>query len=148
MLNDDVLGEQLASVDVVQFQTIAELRNAFIAVLQEYVQQAEKLRDCARGEEFQFMATRTFVLTTTLAAHSLEEFRDVLQTISIKSLYYHMFDARLRLGHGENDFSRWFRDLGYPDLANAVSTLDPCNSTLEGLRAHIIDLGETHAAHQ
>ena len=146
MLNDDVLGEQLASVDVVQFQTITELRETFQGILEEYVQKTEKLRDCARGEEFQFMATRTFVLSTALTAHSLPEFREILGTLSVKSLYYHMFDARLRLGRGENDFSRWFRDLGYADLAAAVSRLDPYNYTLEGLRAHILDTVETYAS--
>lgn len=145
MVNDDLLGEQLASVDVIQFQTITELRNAFITILEEYLRGAEKVRDCVRGEEFQFMATRTFVLPTGLTARSLREFQEILRSLSVKSLYYHMFDARLRVAHGENDFSRWFRDLGYADLADAISRLDPYNHTLEGLRAHILDLVEEYA---
>jgi hypothetical protein len=48
-----------------------------------------------------------------------------------------MFDSRLRLGRGENDFSAWFRDIGKPELADKVRTLDPYLSTLEGLRAQI-----------
>jgi len=145
MVDDDLLGEQLAGIDVIQFQTITELRNAFVAVLEEYLQGAEKIRDCVRGEEFQFMATRTFVLPTGLTARSLQEFRELLLSLSVKSLYYHMFDARLRVAHGENDFSRWFRDLGYSDLAAAVSRLDPYNFTLEGLRTHILELVEIYA---
>lgn len=140
MLNDDALGEQLASVDVIQFQTIAELREAFIGVLEEQLRNADKVRDCIRGEEFQFMATRTFVMVLPLTARTLHEFAETLRTVSFKSLYYHMFDARLRLAQGENDFSRWFRDLGYPRLADAVSRLDPYNCTLEGLRSDILDL--------
>jgi len=147
MINDDALGEQLAGVDIIQFQTITELRNAFISVLEEYLHTGERVRDCIRGEEFQFMATRTFVIATPHLAHSLQEFREKLRTVSIKSLYYHMFDARLRLARGENDFSRWFRDLGFPELADSVSRLDPYNCTLEGLRTDILDLVEKYDTH-
>lgn len=140
MLNDNALGEQLASVDVIQFQTIAELRDAFIEVLEERVRTVDKIRDVFPGEEFSFMATRTFVMALPLAAETLHEFREGLRTVSYKSLYYHMFDARLRLARGENDFSRWFRDLGHPALADAVSRLDPYNTTLEGLRSQILNL--------
>jgi hypothetical protein len=147
MINDDALGEQLASIDVIQFRTIPQLRDAFIAVLENALNSAEKVRDCIRGEEFQFMATRTFVLETPLIAHNLTEFRDMLGTVSIKSLYYHMFDARLRLAQGENDFSLWFHDLGYAALGDAVSRLDPYNCTLEGLRNDIITLVDSHDLH-
>lgn len=147
MLNDDVLGEHLASVDTIQFHTIAGLRDAFIRVLEETLQSEEKGRDCIRGEEFQFMATRTFVIAMPLRARNLKEFGDILRTVSMKALYYHMFDARLRLAHNENDFSRWFRDLGYPELAEEVSRLDPYNCTLEGLREDIVELVKAYDTH-
>jgi len=55
------------------------------------------------------MASRTFVLPTSFVAHDLAQFREMLGAISLESLYYHIFDARLRLGREENDFSRWLR---------------------------------------
>jgi hypothetical protein len=58
-----------------------------------------------------------------------------------------MFDARLRLAQGESDFSRWFRDLGYSALADAVNRLDPYNYTLEGLRGEILELAGTYDTH-
>ena len=147
MTNDDALGERLASIDVVQFHTIAELRNAFTAVLEEHKAAGGGIRDCIAGEEFQFMATRTFVLATPVEARTLGEFHDALKNVSIKSLYYHVFDARLRLEQRENDFSRWFRDLGYAELADAVTRLDPYNYTLEGLRTEILELVESYDSH-
>lgn len=145
MLNDDALGERVSSIDILQFQNIHELREAFIAILEEQFRSGEKMRECIRGEEFSFMATRTFVFPTRLSADSLGEFCGMLRVVSISSLYYHMFDARLRLAQGENDFSRWFRDLGYPELADAVSRLDPYNCTIEGLRADILELAGRYA---
>jgi hypothetical protein len=90
------------------------------------------------------MACRTFVLPTAHAARDLREFADVLSKISINSLYFHVFDAKLRLKSGENDFSRWFRDLGKLSLAEEVKHLDPYSFTLEGLRQRIVSLARQH----
>jgi hypothetical protein len=86
-------------------------------------------------------------LRTPYVATNLAGFVEVLKQISISSLYYHMFDAKLRLEKGENDFSRWFRDSGFVKLADEVSQLDPYRYTLEGLRKRILSLVEKHGAH-
>jgi hypothetical protein len=105
----------------------------------------QKLREAPPGGEFHFMASRTFVLTTKHIAHTMDEFRAILAGISVNSIYYHMFDARLRLQQsGMNDFSRWFAALGKQDLANQVSRLDPYRHTLEGLRKRILVLTERY----
>ena len=90
------------------------------------------------------MASRTFVLHTPYVARTLTEFREALKQVSINSLYYHIFDAKLRLEKGENDFSRWFRDSGRVELAEEVARLDPYSYTLEGLRNKIVKLGEKY----
>ena len=72
------------------------------------------------------------------------EFRDILEKITIASLYFHIFDAKLRLENNENDFSRWFRDLGKPALADEVMRLDPYTQTLEGLRRRLLHLVAKH----
>jgi hypothetical protein len=65
----------------------------------------------------------------------------------VASLYYHVFDAHLRLENGENDFSRWFRSLTLEGLADEVSRLDPYAYTLEGLRKRLLVLVETYDKH-
>ncbi|HTR80264.1 MAG TPA: DUF5752 family protein, partial [Bacteroidota bacterium] len=65
---------------------------------------------------------------------------DILTHISVNSIYYHVFDAKLRVEKGENDFSRWFADLGNAELAEKVRSLDPYTQTLESLRKKIIYL--------
>jgi hypothetical protein len=64
----------------------------------------------------------------------------MLRKVSINTIYYHMFDARMRPELGNNDFSIWIRDSGYPDLAAAIQALDPYSRTLEGLRNAVIKL--------
>jgi hypothetical protein len=75
--------------------------------------------------------------------HDLREFIEVLRKISIGSLHYHVFEARLRLKRGVNDFSIWMDEcLEDKDLADKLAYLDPYNFTLEGLRTAIIQIIE------
>ncbi len=144
VLNDSALGEQLWSIDIIQYAKIGELRSAFIDVLESRLRNGQKLRESPPGGEFHFMASRTFVLSTRHVAHSLDEFRSILAEISVNSIYYHMFDARLRLQSNTNDFSSWFASLGKPKLAEQVAKLDPYSYTLEGLRKRILVLTERY----
>jgi len=134
VLNDKVLGERLSSIDIIQFGSIGALRERLLAVLEDHTAGVERIVDAPRGEEFHFLASRIFVLPTTYVAASLDQFREFLGRVTINSIYYHMFDARLRLGRGDNDFSRWLDDEGFRDLAAEIRNLDPYTQTLEGLR--------------
>lgn len=140
VLNDDALGEQLASIDIIQYSTIEEVRARIMEILDRKSATTERAAEAPRGEEFHFMSCQTFAFPTPYSASSLKEFREQLEHVTINSLYFHIFDARLRLQAGVNDFSVWFRDNGYPALAEAVRTLDPYTYTLEGLRKKIIRL--------
>ena len=140
VLNEDALGEKMASVDVIEFQKIKGLRKKFIEILSNYLKENKKVRDCPDNQEFHFMACRTFVLPTTYVARSVKQFRQILKRVSIHSLYFHIFEARMRLEKKDNDFSRWLRDLGERSLASKISKLDPYSYTLEALRKEIISI--------
>jgi hypothetical protein len=138
-LGVDVLGERLASVDTVKFRSIRSLRDKFIETLESYVrEQNSRNTECQEGEEFHFMSCRTFILPTSYEAQNLKEFRDILEQVSISSIYFHIFEARLRLERGENDFSNWLEENGQKKLAREISRLDPYTITLEGLRKNLI----------
>jgi hypothetical protein len=144
VLGDGALGEQLWSVDTVRFQNVGSLREKLIGILESHLDSQRRISQCIEGEEFHFMASRTFVLPTTHVAHSLMEFADQIGRVSINSVYFHMFDAKLRLKYGENDFSRWFRDQGKTALADEMKRLDPYSYTLDGLRQRIVALVRQH----
>jgi len=146
-LGDDALGERLWSVDIARFHSIHELRQTLIAILESHLASTARKIECPAGEEFHFMAARTFVLPTRHAARNLTEFAEILGKVSIHSIYFHVFDAKLRLKHGENDFSRWFRSLGKTELADASRRLDPYSRTLDGLRQDLIALVKKHDSH-
>lgn len=135
----DNLGEQLACVDTISFHRIRDLRSRYIEILESYsLGRNARNGDCPEGQELHFMSCRTFILPTPYEARSLKEFRDILEKVSINSIYFHIFDARLRLERGENDFSNWLEDMGETRLAAEISRLDPYTITFEGLRRDLI----------
>lgn len=144
VMNDIVLGEQLSSIDIVRFTSITDLQSRLEEIVEAHLRGRQWAGESPPGGEFHFMASRLFVMETPHVATTLAEFREILKRVSTDSLYYHIFDAKLRLENGENDFSRWFRDLAKPALADEVAQLDPYSYTLEGLRKRLIVLVTLH----
>lgn len=141
MLNDEIAGEKLASIDVTQFLKLSDLRQRFLSLMEEYLGTANNVnRRSPEGEEFHFMSSRIFVVPTGKVAGNIGEFRDFLKVVSIHSIYFHMFEAKLRLEKGDNDFSIWLRSAGKEEEAEQISRLDPYTFTLEGLRERLLKI--------
>jgi hypothetical protein len=144
VLQEDRLGEQLAAIDTVRFSSLRSLREALVGTIERYLSKGRSSRVAPEGEEFHFMKARSFVIQTPYVVRNLDEFLDAIQKVSINSLYHHIFEARLRLEKGTNDFSKWLEtELGEETLAKAIARLDPYTLTLEGLRQKIVRLIRT-----
>jgi len=145
VLGEDSLGEKLASIDTVQFLTINDLRNKIEATIESYLKiYPDAARRFARkNEEFHFMKSVSFILPTNYVASDLAEFAEILKKVAIDSIYFHIFEARLRLGKKTNDFSNWIEtSLEDRELADKILRLDPYTHTLEDLRKTIIRIVE------
>ena len=143
VLGEDELGERLASIDVIQFTTIRSLRERIAATIEKYLDDnpLAKVRFSREGEEFHFIKSVSFILPTSYVAYDLKDFIDILSRITIDSIYYHIFEARLRLEKNTNDFSNWIEtSIGDEKLAREISKLDPYTFTLEGLRNKVIKI--------
>ena len=145
VLGEEKLGERLASIDTVQFTTIQELQNKIISTIETYIKSNAKaaIRYAHENEEFHFMKSVSFILTTQYSATDLAEFVEILKKVDIDSIYFHIFEARLRLGKKTNDFSNWIEtSLGNKELASKILKLDPYTYTLEDLRKTLIRIIE------
>ncbi|HHT9146728.1 MAG: DUF5752 family protein [Candidatus Brocadiaceae bacterium] len=145
ILGEEELGEALYSIDTIQYTTIRELRDEIIRTIENcIVQHPRSLHKFATpGEEFHFVKSVSFIFQTPYTASDLEEFQAVLQRVTINSIYFHMFESRLRIGRGTNDFSNWLEDsLSEKKLANKIASLDPYTHTMENLRITLIKLIE------
>jgi hypothetical protein len=141
-LQEKMLGEQFAAVDIIQYKSIAELRKKFIELLEDYLKHDKQQRESPPGCEFQFLRSESFILQTNHTANNLKEFYEIFKDISINSLYFHMFEARLRLEKPTNDFSLWLESIGENKLAEKIAGFDPYTMTLNDLKNKITKLLE------
>jgi hypothetical protein len=144
-LQQDELGEKLGAIDLLAFVGIRPLREAVLATIDAYIEQGgDAERTCPHGDEFHFCESQSFVMPTGVVAATCEEFYQELPRVTADSLFYHFFEARLRLGRTTNDFSAWLSDCGDEEMAAAIDRLDPYVITLDELRDQIIEIGRQH----
>jgi hypothetical protein len=141
VLQESWLGERLAAIDTVQFSNLSALRARLVDVIESHLGQTRQLRVAPAGEEFHFMDAVSFTLPTRHRASTLAELAQQLKVVGAGSIDFHLFEARLRVGADDNDFSRWLDDeLGERELAEALRRLDPYTITSEGLRQRLVGL--------
>ena len=149
ILGEDELGERLVSIDTMQYSTIRDLREKIVSTIENYLNDnpLAKMKFARSGEEFYFIKSISFILPTNYIAYDLKEFKEALKKVTIDSIYFHIFEARLRLEKSTNDFAFWIENsLGDKKLANNISSFDPYTSTLEDLRNKIIQMVERKIA--
>ncbi|MBN1691227.1 MAG: mechanosensitive ion channel family protein [Dehalococcoidia bacterium] len=142
-LDNPVLSEKLANIDTFEFTSLGSLKAALISVIEQYMAENPDIRFTQAERDFHFIKVVNVIAPTPYFASDLREFVEVLRKITLDSLYYHVFESRLRLQRRSNDFSVWIRDsFEEDDLAEKIDNLVPYTTTLEGLRSVIIQLIE------
>lgn len=75
------------------------------------------------------------ILPTAYTAHDLREFVEALRKITPSSLYFHVFESRLRLKNGTNDFVVWLADdMDEKALSQEIAKIDPYTYTFGGIK--------------
>jgi small-conductance mechanosensitive channel len=144
-LDDQVLGERLANVSIIEFNSLDNFRDKIVNIIETYLGQDHNQREVLEGHEFHFIKSVDVILPTSYSAHDLREFVESLRIITPNSLYFHVFESRLRLKNGINDFVVWLEvDLSEPVLSAVLSKIDPYSYTLEGLRSLLIQTIEKY----
>lgn len=140
-VRDRVLGERLAMVDPADFTTLQALREELVSVVDEHLRRLGIVPQVVSGEPFDFIQSRIVEIPTGIEVRTLQELRDVLLEVDPSALYFHLVEARLRLGRGRNDFAAWLeRGLGLPELAARIQAVNPYSSSLEQTRTRLVAL--------
>jgi hypothetical protein len=140
-VRDRVLGEKLGILDPYDFENLEYLRSEIVSIIEEHLSQLQIIPRAIYGEPFHFMQSRIIEVPTGQEARTLNEFREVLAAADASVVYYHTFEAILRLGRRRGDFVLWIEDqLGLPELAEKISKLDPYMTSLESIRRRILKL--------
>lgn len=142
-LEERALAEHLSSIDPYDYHSISELRNRLLHVIDEYMEKFPEPRQAMAGEEFYFNQTITLIFPEGVWVKNLAEFLIAIKYIDAASIYYHFYEARMRLGSGVDDFSAWIKDvLLNKELADRIRSIDPLMHSVEGIREHIIEAVE------
>ena len=137
--HEPVLAEQLASVDVREFTSIAGLRARMVEIVEQFLEEYPRAASRPAHEPFYFCAADLVVLPTPFVPDSLPGFIDGLRQVSLHSIHHHFIEARLRLKQMSNDFSNWLQEeSGLKETAQAIERIDIYTNTMEGVRQQII----------
>lgn len=140
-VRDRVLGERLAMVDPAQLPNLQALREELVSVIDDRLRGLQIVPGALLGEPFEFIQSRTVEIPTGTEVRTLEAFRNALLDVDASAIYYHLVEARMRLGRGQNDFAAWLEDgLGLQTLAARVRAVDPYAGSLERARTRLIQL--------
>jgi hypothetical protein len=141
--NEPSLAEGLASVDVREFTSVAELRARFLQIVADFLQRIPAAGPRLARETFYFCASDIVVIPTSFVARSLSEFAEGLRRVTLHCIHHHFIEARLRLKLMSNDFSQWlYEDLGLTEAARQLNRIDIYTVTLENVREQIIRIVE------
>jgi len=141
-LQDAKLAEKLSSFDPFDYENLGEVRQAIIDLLEEYLWDLPYIPWARPGLELHFCEASTVVMRSDICAHTLGEFCDSLSQVGLDSVYYHFFEARLRLEEkGVDDFSYWIEtNFDLPDLVEAIRGIDSYFYNLKEIRSALLGL--------
>lgn len=138
-VRDRVLGERLAVLDPLSFDTLVDLRDEIVSVIDSHLKSIVVVPRVVYGEPFNFVQSRIVAMPAGMVAHTLEEFRQAVSEVDDRTIYYHTLEALVRRKHRQNDFSAWLRDcLSLPDLATRIEALSPFTGGLEWMRTQML----------
>ncbi len=142
-LEERVLEEHLSNIDPYIYKNISQLRKELLNVIDDYLNNFPQPREAIHGEEFFFNAPITITFPIGIMAKNLAEFLIAVKYIDYGAIYYHFYEARVRLGGGIDDFSLWVEQvLKKKELADKIRAIDPFMHSIDGIREHIVEVVE------
>lgn len=138
-LDEEALAERLGVLDVRDFTSIRELREAILQIVESHLRDHPACKERTGKTPFFFCQSVSIIMPTKYIARDLRDFYQILGGIGIRSIHYHLVEARLRLGIDTNDFSHWIRtSLNKERLAKRIEQIDIYLHTLEEVRRKIL----------
>jgi Family of unknown function (DUF5752) len=139
--NRNDLAEQLASLDIRDYVSIAALRSDLCRMVSDYCAAYPHFASQSALDRFYFCESVEITVPLGRSTRTLDEFRQGITLLSHAGFYFHFISSRLRLQLRTNDFSHWLADsLGLRTLAESVNNIDIYTNTLDSTRAKLLRL--------
>lgn len=139
VLQDWPVAERLAFMDPTEFPSIRELRERILQVIDDRLVDEGETAPAPPGREFHFTQSISLIYPVGQSARTLPELAEGIRRASARTLFFHLMEARLRIGRCTNDLSCWLTDsLDAPDLAGRLDHLDLLATSTEDLRQQVL----------
>jgi len=143
-VRDQVLAERLAVINPFEFASLEALREELLSAVHDHLVRLSVVPRVEFGEVFHFQQSHIVEVVLGPAAATLAEFRQGVAEVDASAIYYHMVEARARLGRRSGDFAEWLRtSLGMAALAEKIGRIDAYMTSLERVRARVLALVDT-----
>ena len=137
--NEARLAERLAAVDVREFVSFDDLRQALITAVQTHLDTTPGAARRHVYEPFFFCEHTTIEVPLGTQAYTLRELAEGIRLLDLQTIHHHFINSRVRLQLKTNDFSQWIRhNLGLTGVAQRLDRIDIYVNTLEDLRREIL----------
>lgn len=148
-VRDQALAERLAVVDPFEFPDLEKLREELITIIYDHLRNLNTVPQADPNGAFFFQQSHIVEVPLGPGCTTLAEFREGLATVDASAIYFHMVEARARLGRKSGDFAEWIRtSLSMPELADRIERIDTYMTSLERVRARVLSLVDQALEHE
>lgn len=144
-LGDHVLGERLGLVDPYQHSSIAAIRSALVDAVEERLWGLERVPWCRPGLELHLVQSRLIAFDTGERIPTPAALAEAVGRMSLRSLFFHVHEARRRTGGRTDDLSAWLEAVGAsPALVARLRAVDFYFLNLNQLRQELLHAFEQY----
>jgi hypothetical protein len=147
-LGDPVIGEQLGLVDPYRYRSTADLRAKLVEVLEDRLWNMDRVPWCRPGLELHLLASRLVAYDTGQRIPTPVALAEAIPQMPLRSLFFHVHEARRRTGGVSDDFSLWLEKFEVnPSLVARLRAIDFYFLNLNQLRRELMEVFGQHLLH-
>jgi len=145
-LHNKNLAERLAVIDPMTFQTLDDLREELLDVIEENLNETEFPTWSKRDDQFEFIRFQLVIFNTKIIIADPVDMVKLLPNMSVGSVFFHFIDGRRRNADSLDDFQNWLSNYGeeYNDLRKEINKIDPYFASLSQLRSQLTEVFSTY----
>ncbi|MEN6459679.1 MAG: DUF5752 family protein [Thermoguttaceae bacterium] len=146
-LGDNVVAEELGLIDPYRQLTTAPLRERLVNTMEARLWELDHARWCRPGLELHLVYSRLIAYDIGECVSTPAALLEAIERMSLRSLFYHVHEARRRTQGLSDDFSLWLEQSGADaGLVAALRQIDFYFLNLNQLREALIDAFRRYVA--
>lgn len=138
-LHDNVLAEKLSVIDPTEYDSMEDLRQDVLEVIEERLDEHEIILWTKKEDQFHFICATIIIFEGNFTITLPKELAKAIELLPPSSIFYHFIDARKRTVERTDDFSIWLKTFGdhFDELIDSIQAIDPYFLSLTQIREEL-----------